>query len=568
MYSEEKQIKNKVSKPLLLIAMLSTTVFLLCLVGWHLYTQYFNDGKIHGNVYIGGVPVSLMTPRDAASFVEVSLREEYDNAAIPLKSSLGDSSIRLTDIDYTYNFEEAAAEAYSLGRTADVMDNIIFALMKEKEPVHIALKMQYDKDKLSDLVNTYVNETQVIVKQPAYGVTGNRLNVISGHPGEIISAEKALTLTTEAVEAGNFSEIEVPVVVFLPDVLDTEAIYNEIIVAPINAKFEVENNSVVTVPHQNGRDVDREILDNFLSEIQVQNDRMDSLALDEVIPEMHADNISSMLFRDTIGDFHTDFEIDTQNGKNRSVNIQLASQAINGLVLAPGEVFSYNDVVGPRTAAKGYKSAVVYSGGQILTGIGGGICQVSTTLYNAVLQAGLEVVERNPHNFTVGYADLGFDATVTFNVQDIKFRNSSGLPIKLEISFPQKTRVRVEIRGTNLDPSTAFEYKSVIINTKAFTVVYREDPKLKVGGSYIFQAGKTGYTVDAYKITKVNGIETDRVKLYRNVYNPYPQIVYRNTGSVPPAQPTDPVSPPATEPPDLEPPEPIEPSDPNEPPVG
>lgn len=572
MGSKEQSTENRIHRPLLLIAVVLTAVFLLCLAGRHSYMKYFNDGLIHGAVFIDGISVSSMSPDDAAALVESARLATYENEGITLKSTLGSLVIGTSDLGYTFNYGEAAAEAYSLGRTADVAKNVLSALQGEKQPVNIELKLQYDRENLADLINEFVTQTKIAVKQPEYAVEARSLKVVSGHPGETISAEQALALASEAVESGSFGEIEVPVIVTLPLMLDTENIYDEIYIAPVNAGYAVENNTATILPEESGRDIDRQVLDTFLSDIQSINDSTASLPLDEVIPEVSAAELGSLLFRDQIGDFFTDFEIDTENGKNRAVNIQLSSQAINGLVLAPGEIFSYNKVVGPRTAAKGYKNAVVYSGGEIVTGIGGGICQVSSTLYNAVLYAGLEVIERSQHNFTVAYVDLGFDAAVSYDLQDIKFRNSTDHPIKIEISFPKKNRIRIVIHGTDVDPNTTYEFKSVIISTKAFPVIYREDSKLKPGDSYVFQYGKNGYTVDSYRITKVNGVETGRVLLYRNVYQPYAQIINRNTSSES-AETNAPVSPETTEPPEpteplmpVETPEPTEPLEPIEPP--
>ena len=133
----------------------------------------------------------------------------------------------------------------------------------------------------------------------------------------------------------------------------------------------------------------------------------------------------------TLGSFSTVYNA---GNYERSHNIALAAQKINGLVLMPGEQFSFNGVVGQRSAQTGFKTAKVYQGGEIVDGIGGGICQVSTTLYNAVLYADLKIVYRTNHSMPVSYVPSGRDATVSYGSIDFKFSNNQSYPVKLGCS--------------------------------------------------------------------------------------------------------------------------------------
>ncbi|MGN0294326.1 MAG: VanW family protein [Lachnospiraceae bacterium] len=118
---------------------------------------------------------------------------------------------------------------------------------------------------------------------------------------------------------------------------------------------------------------------------------------------------------------------------NRSTNLRLACNAINGKILANGDTFSFNGVVGERTAAKGYKEAIIYEGGQEVGGIGGGICQVATTLFNAALKANFTIVERHQHSMTVHYCPLGYDAAIAWGSKNLRFRNNSGTSVMIDI---------------------------------------------------------------------------------------------------------------------------------------
>ena len=132
---------------------------------------------------------------------------------------------------------------------------------------------------------------------------------------------------------------------------------------------------------------------------------------------------------------------------NRSTNLRLAIKSINGTVLQPGDTFSFNGVVGERTAARGYKTAIVFEGGQSVPGLGGGICQVSSTLFNAALMANQKIVERHYHSATISYVPLGRDATVAYGSKDFKFRNNKSVPVKIEATYNSSGSITVALKA-------------------------------------------------------------------------------------------------------------------------
>ena len=142
-------------------------------------------------------------------------------------------------------------------------------------------------------------------------------------------------------------------------------------------------------------------------------------------------DLGTKAFPDRISIFTTKYDA---SNRNRSTNLELAASKINGTVVMPGEVFSYNKTVGKRTVEAGYKEAAGFSGGRVVPMLGGGICQVSSTLYDAVLYANLGIVERHNHMFQVAYIDTGKDATVVYGSLDFKFENTRKYPIMLQAS--------------------------------------------------------------------------------------------------------------------------------------
>jgi len=180
--------------------------------------------------------------------------------------------------------------------------------------------------------------------------------------------------------------------------------------------------------------------------------------------------------------------------------VKLAAKFVNGTVLNPGEVFSYNKVVGERTAERGFKNAQIFASGEIVDGLGGGICQVSSTLYMATLYADLEVVERRNHMFIVDYTKLGEDATVAYGSVDYKFRNDTNFPIRIDC-WVDSPYVYVEIYGTREETRTV-TIESVITGQTGYETVEEEDPSLAPGAKKVDTYGHTGYTVDTYRVVK------------------------------------------------------------------
>ena len=210
----------------------------------------------------------------------------------------------------------------------------------------------------------------------------------------------------------------------------------------------------------------------------------------------------------------------SSSSKARLANIRLACEAINGTVVNPGETFSFNSTVGQRTKAAGYQIATVYNAGEVAEDVGGGICQVSTTLWNAAMKADCELVERNAHSRPVAYVDKGKDATVSWGVQDMKFKNTSDSPMYIVAYVNDKKRVIIQIYG-KLFP----DGKYITIEAKTISKiqpgepVYVQNPELISGTEVVVSEERVGYKAIAYRVYhKADGTEIERVELCRSYY--------------------------------------------------
>jgi vancomycin resistance protein YoaR len=272
-----------------------------------------------------------------------------------------------------------------------------------------------------------------------------------------------------------------------------------------------------------------------------------------------------MLFRDVLASFKTKHTGD----ENRNTNLRLACETINGLVLNAGENFDFNTVVGQRTAAKGYKAADAYDGGQTVKTLGGGICQVSSTLYYCTLIADLQIINRSPHSYISSYMDPGTDATVSWGGPHFTFKNNTNYPIRIEAKV-EDGYVHMALIGTDeKDYYVEIEYQ--IIGSEAPETIYKDfevDNEEGYKNGQVITTPYTGYTVKTFKlkydkVTKeLISREVDQISRYRKrdkvvarVNVPTeppteapeePPVVTPTEPATPPVTPTEPAVPPVT----------------------
>jgi len=223
---------------------------------------------------------------------------------------------------------------------------------------------------------------------------------------------------------------------------------------------------------------------------------------------------------DVISEFTTSFKT---SQANRSDNIALAASKLNGKILMPGEKLSFNEAVGKRLRSEGFKLAPVYVEGRHEQGLGGGICQVCTTLYNSVLFANLEILKRQNHSMPVPYVPIGRDATVNWGSIDLVFRNSYKTPIAI-VSEVKNGKLTFRILGKK-DPTISVAIITTDHASWGNGVRYVFDPSLPPGKKKVIEKGSIGRRCITWRIVRANGKEIKREKLGVSVYKAYPRII-------------------------------------------
>jgi len=262
-------------------------------------------------------------------------------------------------------------------------------------------------------------------------------------------------------------------------------------------------------------------------------------------PEIGVEDLGNDIFIHTLGDYSSKFNI---YNYNRTTNVNLATQKINNVILLPGETFSYNKVVGKRTVENGFKEASVYTSSGVVNGLGGGICQVSSTLYNAVLEANLEIVERKNHSYAVSYVPLGQDATVSYGSIDFRFKNNRKYPIKV-IAYTNNGNLTVLIKGLEEEIEYDVSITTKRLKTIPYSTKYIEDSSMLVGTQKETQYGDNGYKYETYKTLILNGAVISTEKISTDNYIPLTRIVRVGTKQLPVVTPPveTPVTPPSTD---------------------
>ncbi|SEC35172.1 VanW family protein [Paenibacillus sp. GP183] len=230
------------------------------------------------------------------------------------------------------------------------------------------------------------------------------------------------------------------------------------------------------------------------------------------------------------------------SGEGRIYNIRSTAASIQDMLLKPGEIFDFGKVIQKTTADYGYKEAPVIVGGKLVPGIGGGICQVSTTLYNAVLRSGLEVVERRNHSLPIRYVPLGQDATYASGYINFIFRNNTQQSLLIR-TLATDTQMTVKLFG-DIPDSISYDVQSSIVETITPPIQYVHNPALARGSTVKLMNGKPGYKVETYRYKRENGNLVQKELISTDTYSPEPTLIAVNNSSTPKKpQPTNPPAP-------------------------
>lgn len=531
---------------------LSVVLAVIILAGAGILAVLPHGGKAHMGVSAGGIKLGGMTKEEIIATLEES--GYYDGVSLTFKEIPGAETIsdepvpELTvsgeDIGLGINAEMTAEKALAYGRYAGLFKNIKDSVVLLFKPTDFAPVAKADREKLGEIIyNRGVSKNGEMKNVEQELLSDTELLLKPAKIGQDTDVEAEIEHVLSKIEKGEY-EIELELPQERPEYFTVGTLAEYVGREPVNAEYKVEEKRIYITDGTAGIKLADPDIEQKLADLNAGFDV--TVTIESIQPEITADSINGDLFGAELARFSSNFASSTAN---RAYNVTRATQSVNGRILLPGEVFSYNAAIGNPSLANGYKMATVYANGKQKEGVGGGVCQVSSTLYSAVLYADLEIVERRSHSMTVSYVPKGQDATVVYGGQDFKFRNNTDAPIKIEATASGRV-CTVRILGAKPDTDKKVEIINSINSKTPPTVVETLDASLPTGTRKVTESGKTGYNVSSVRIVYENGKEVRREKLTNSWYKMAPtEVTVGPTATpMPSEEPSAPVVAPTEEP--------------------
>lgn len=504
--SKKKIITILICAIILVVAIFASTGFALFNI---------NNTKIISNISIEGIEVGGLTKKEAEQKILEKIEKNVEQNII-VKTNDFEYQFQLSQIEAKYDTNKAIEDAYSIGRDGNIFKNNLEIFKRKIKNKNVEVGIDYNQELLDNIINEIAVKIPGAVEKPSYCIEDKKLTITKGKAGNTINKEKFKEEVIKRLELEKQNEpIELEIINVEPEAIDIDKIYSEVHKEAKNAYYTKDPFQVY--PHVDGVDFDLEAAREMLKEDKEEY----VIDLKITTPEITTNKIGSEAFPDLLSTFSTKY--DASNAP-RTTNLKLAMNKLNGVVVSPGETFSYNKTLGKRTAEAGYREAGGFAGGRVVQTLAGGICQISSTLYDAVVYANLEIVERHNHMFLAGYVGAGKDATVVYGAYDFKFKNTRKYPIMLKTSIGSGV-ARIDVFGIKEDVEYEVEISSKILSYTPFKVVRENDSSLAPGKERVAQNGMNGCKSITYKILKLNGKEVSRTVLSSDTYDPMNKII-------------------------------------------
>ena len=503
-----KKARKKGFSTVLIILVL---VVFLAALGAGAYLYFFSGvtpGLILNNVSVLDISIGGMSKEDATAYLQKAFQDGYCSNNMTI--TVFDQNIEIDAATAGLSLDAAAVveDAYKLGRDGTQAER------KKEQMQAMAGKLEMDAGKYVVINETAVKEQiDVLCDRFAAEPTDNTwefkgempdltteempeaelvITIHVGTPGYEIDREALLEKVLGSYLESNFKVSFEPKIIE-PASVDLDAVYEEVCLEPVEALMDTKTFEVAN--HAYGVNFDLEAAKELQKSLYYGNSA--DVQLSYVAPTTTKVALESLLFRDVLGSYTAHAASDPYN---RNVNLRLSCEKINGIVLMPGEIFSYNPALGKRTPEAGWKEADGYEGGLTVKSYGGGICQASSCLYLSALLADLEIVERVNHGFISAYMPYGMDATVSWGGPEFRFKNSTEYPLRIE-AHASGGSVTVRLVGTDTkDYYVKMTY--TILSTDPFETVYQEMPADNEEGykdGEVIVGGYTGYVVRTYR---------------------------------------------------------------------
>ena len=478
--------------------------------------------KVYKNVYLGKHYVGNLTEQELEDKIIEIYKEENLKIIVTVKN--GEEIIdRIApeDIEISVDIPKTKEEVINFGRDANIFINNlnIFKALVNKKVIDFSYK--YNEQKLRNEISMMQTSLKGRAVDDKYEINGDKLVITKGKDGLKIDEDRMESSIDALFSRKKDAEYQIETKKEEASRLDLDSLFVEVYREAKDAKINKNPDGTVTFDKEVvGLSFDKNKLKEELDKV-ADGDTLE-FKLDVTNPKVKYSDIKWEGYKDVLGSMTTHFPAGIYA---RSINLRTALSYLNGIVIMPGEVFSYNKVIGNPTSRKGYKPAATFKGGVVVNEVGGGICQTVSTLYNAALYANLPIIERHAHGLAVGYVRPSLDATMYYPVKDLKFKNNRKYPIKIATSFSPNGTMTVKLLGTKEPDDVDVVLESKTLSTRKFGTTYVNDNTLPKGRKVVRSNGVIGYTSISYKVIKKNGAVISREVLSKDTYKPTNKVI-------------------------------------------
>lgn len=539
--------KRKRKNAAAIVGVLLVILLIVGALGFCGYTVYvlLMSNDIFPGVRLGQTDLSGLDRSEARTAMERAYGDSTIDSVIDIQVADQLFTLSADEAGLSYDIPASIDQAYAYGRQGTLIDRARLYWSGYRTPVQLELATTLDRTALDARVDEIAQAVEQPMAPSDYSYENGVVSLDKGQVGYSLDEEHLFNALDTKLRTADFTPVEA-----VRREAHPQALNALVITAVVNR--DVEQTTLDLNADPTGNTIREGVMGIHVSESDLNAaisspNRFETVQCTLTQPDYTAAEYQALLFRDVLGQCTTDFN---PGNVGRTTNVLLATDFCNGVILMPGDIFSYNEAVGPRTYERGFKDATVYVGNSAEDGVGGGICQVSSTIYYAALRADLAITERYAHSRMVTYVPLGEDATVAWGSKDFRFENNTPFPLKVVTSH-KTNNLTVKLLGTQTVANKVVKIETTELSKTPFEVVYEIDETLPIGTEKVDANGYTGYKTESYRVVYIDGKEVSRTFENKSTYKKYDKIIKHNPAdpnavpgvSVTPAVPAAPTQP-------------------------
>jgi len=581
-----------VGKVAMAMSILIFTFLFLIFVAYHL--AYWE--RIYPGVAIAGQAVGNLTPAEAEAMIKTPESQITATFFLNLKSGEQEWPLNLTELNFSYDFSKTTQRAYQIGRSGNFQEDFSTKIEAWSKGINLGMAYSLDQALLESQIATIAAQIYIPTIEPSIKIAAQKIEIEPGKDGQELDRRRLLAVVNHQLSTINFTPIEIPVIYLSPTLTPEQTettrqraekllgkklvLVNEemqwqleeeeliqllsftngfdqdkiaswsanlataINRLPENAAFQFSKGRVTEFrPAKEGKFLDQEktirLITDGLTQLETLPEeasaeaKIISLSLPVILtsPLVKTAEVNSLGIKQSIGQGVSYFR---GSIASRIHNIQLASSKLNGLLIAPGEIFSFNKALGEVSKTTGYQEAYIIKEGRTVLGDGGGVCQVSTTLFRAALNAGLPITERQAHAYRVSYYEqnsaVGLDATVFEPTADLKFKNDTSAHILIQTGVDSTNKkLTFDLYGSSDGRTVTISKSRIWDQVPPPPDLYQDDPTLSAGTIKQIDWKAWGAKVAFdWKVVRNNEVLQERT--FYSAYHPWQAVFLRGIG--------------------------------------